>query len=314
MEKFLSKKSGKEIKEPNISDWRRTVTGDLTSAFRKYNGEKISLPEFVERGPFVKEIYNAKFKKIPTDFRPLHAEKINEIKNNPGSPLLSQQESGIRNSCALPYQLNADGELSDDKKSFEIIFSVENQLPGAQSDGSPFNVYTPGKYASSKDNNLKVYDKVKAWAYAVRTGEKLSAKWRLEDFESDSYHLRVYGPNGFFREFIGDKNNPALSVKLEYEQVKSSSQKFTGNIILRLKNLGDENHSIEVIDNSYKNPKQSVELDKTESKELVLNFQKSFNWYDISIRKTGNNLFERRYAGRVETGEAGKTDPLMGRV
>ena len=233
LEKFLSKKTGKEIKETNISDWRRTVTGDLTSAFRKYDGEKIILPEFVKRDPFVKEIYNAKFKKLPTDFRPLHAEEINEIKNNPKSLLLSQQEHGIRNSCALPYQLNADGELSDDKKTFEIIFSAENELPGMQSDGSPFNVYAPGKYAS-KDNS-KIYENVKAWSYAVRMGDKLKAQWPLENFENDSYHLRVYGPNGFFREFIGDKNDPAVSVEFKYEQMKNSPQKFTGNIILALK-------------------------------------------------------------------------------
>ena len=198
------------------------------------------------------------------------------------------------------------------KKLFEIIFSAENELPGVQSDGSPFNVYAPGKYAS-KDNS-KIYENVKAWSYAVRMGDKLKAQWPLENFENDSYHLRVYGPNGFFREFIGDKNDPGVSVQFEYERMKSSPQKFTGNIVLVFKNWSDENHSIQIIDNSYKNPNQSVDLNKTESKELLLNFQKSFNWYDISIRTTGDKLFEKRFAGRVETGEPGKTDPLMGRV
>ncbi|MEO8820302.1 MAG: phospholipase C, phosphocholine-specific [Ginsengibacter sp.] len=313
LEKFLSKKTGKEIKEPNISDWRRTVTGDLTSAFRPYKGEKIILPEFVKRDLFVEKIYNAKFKKLPTDFRALHANEINEVKNNPKSSLLSRQEPGIRNSCALPYQLNADGELSDDKKIFEIIFSAENELFGTKSAGSPFNVYAPGKYASLKDNS-KIYQDVKAWSYAVRTGDKLKAQWPLENFENDRYHLRLYGPNGFFREFIGDENDAAVSVKIEYEQMRNSPKKYTGNIVLIFKNLSDERHSIEVVDNSYKNPKQNFELDKLDTKQLVLALQKSFNWYDISVKIEGNNLFEKRFAGRVETGEPGKSDPFMGRV
>ncbi|MEO8823292.1 MAG: phospholipase C, phosphocholine-specific, partial [Ginsengibacter sp.] len=257
LEKFLSKKTGKEIKETNISDWRRTVTGDLTSAFRKYNGEKIILPEFVKRDPFVEKIYNAKFKKLPTDFRALHKDEIDEIKNNPDSPLISRQESGIRNSCALPYQLNADGELSDDKKTFDVIFSAGDELLGVQSAGSPFNVYVHGKYVSSNENNSIIYENVKAWSYAVRTGDKIKAQWPLENFENGRYHLRVYGPNGFFREYIGDKNDPSVRINFMYERMKNSPQKFTGNIILLFKNLSNENHSIEIIDNSYNDPKQS---------------------------------------------------------
>jgi phospholipase C len=126
LEKFLSKKTGKEIKETNISDWRRTVAGDLTSVFRPYHNEKIILPEFVKRGPFVEKIYNAKFKKLPADFQPLDTEEINDVRNNLyQSNLLPQQEIGVRNSCALPYQLNVDGGLADDKKLFISVFLQE---------------------------------------------------------------------------------------------------------------------------------------------------------------------------------------------
>ena len=49
LEKFLSKKFGKDIRETNITPWRRTVCGDLTSIFRKYNGSKITGLPFVEK-------------------------------------------------------------------------------------------------------------------------------------------------------------------------------------------------------------------------------------------------------------------------
>jgi phospholipase C len=48
------------------------------------------------------------------------------------------------------------------------------------------------------------------------------------------------------------------------------------------------------------------------SATLVWNLEDSFSWYDITIKVKGHPDFEKRYAGRVETGKHGKTDPLMG--
>jgi phospholipase C len=47
---------------------------------------------------------------------------------------------------------------------------------------------------------------------------------------------------------------------------------------------------------------------------IALDTGNSFGWYDFSVKIKGNTTFERRYAGRVETGAASKTDPLMGRA
>ena len=46
----------------------------------------------------------------------------------------------------------------------------------------------------------------------------------------------------------------------------------------------------------------------------MLNLNKSFYWYDISVKIKGNDIFEKRYAGRVETGRESKSDPAMGMV
>jgi phospholipase C len=48
--------------------------------------------------------------------------------------------------------------------------------------------------------------------------------------------------------------------------------------------------------------------------DLVFDTSKSFGWYDFSMKMKDNSSFERRYAGRVETGIASKTDPLMGKI
>ena len=39
---------------------------------------------------------------------------------------------------------------------------------------------------------------------------------------------------------------------------------------------------------------------------------RSRGWYDLLVTVAGDPLFERRYAGHVETGEDTVTDPLMG--
>ena len=37
-------------------------------------------------------------------------------------------------------------------------------------------------------------------------------------------------------------------------------------------------------------------------------------WYDFSVSLGASSSFERRFAGRVETGEHGYSDPFMGAV
>jgi phospholipase C len=68
----------------------------------------------------------------------------------------------------------------------------------------------------------------------VAAGDMLQDEWKIEDFENGNYHLRVYGPNGFYREFLGNKNNPLLKVTCDYEA--SGSGKLTGNVVVTVLN------------------------------------------------------------------------------
>jgi phospholipase C len=65
VEDFLEKKFHKKVQEENITQWRRTICGNLTSAFRPYHGEKIDGPVFLERKPFIEGIHQAQFKQAP---------------------------------------------------------------------------------------------------------------------------------------------------------------------------------------------------------------------------------------------------------
>ena len=67
LEKFLSNKTGKKVEEPNISDWRRTICGDLTSTFRPYSGELAKTLPILNRDAAVEGIHKAQFKNcLPT--------------------------------------------------------------------------------------------------------------------------------------------------------------------------------------------------------------------------------------------------------
>lgn len=302
LEKFLGKKFGKKIEESNISTWRRTVCGDLTSAFRPYNNEKLNKPEFLNRDEFVESIHKAQFKNPPSNFKRLTKDEIAKINKAPRSSPMPSQEQGIRSSCALPYELYVDGMLSDDKNSFEISMKAGNNFFGDSSAGSPFQVYAPGKYGD---------DEVRSWDYTVAAGDELKDHWRITDFANEYYHLRVYGPNGFFREFRGNKKDAAIDVKLKYEE---KNKKPTGKIILQITNNDKRSQTVMIADNSYKTGKKEQLLAAGSSKNVLFDTSKSFGWYDVSVKLKGNSSSEKRYAGRVETGTASKTDPLMGRV
>jgi len=314
LEGFLSKKTGKTIKEPNISDWRRTICGDLTSVFRPYNGETIPNPEFLPKDEFVESIHKAQFKKLPDDYKLLTAEEIAQINHAPHLSLyMPKQEKGIKPSCALPYQLYADGKLSGDKKSFGLKFTASDEVFGKAATGVPFNVYAPGKYLQEKDKQ-QVMDNVRTWAYGLTAGDSLADVWPLNEFEDDNYHLRVYGPNGFFREFKGNAADPDIDIACEYQRGLTDNKKLSGNIELRLHNLSSTTHTVEVTDHAYKINNHKKILAAQSKSSLALNLVNSHGWYDFSVKVSGSQSFEKRYAGRVETGRSSYSDPLMGEV
>ncbi|UPK70994.1 phosphocholine-specific phospholipase C [Chitinophaga filiformis] len=309
LEHYLSHKTGKSIVESNITEWRRTICGDLTSVFRPYNGEKMHLPVFGDKDTFIESIHKAQFKEVPSGFKKLTAAEIAAINKDTTAPHMARQEDGIRPACALPYEIYVDGRPGGDRKSFEIKFTAGTDLAGKKSAGVPFNVYAPGKYLSADKGT---YEAVRTWAYAVKAGDSLTDKWPLEAFENGLYHLRVYGPNGFYREFKGDENDPLVDVVCGYER---KGKAFTGNISLQLNNT-DHTHvyTVEITDHAYKSGDHKKVLAAGVKSSMVLDLSKSYGWYDFSVRISGSRTFERRYAGHVENGKVTFSDPAMGRV
>lgn len=308
LEKFTSHKSGKKIEETNISAWRRTICGDLTSTFTPYDGEKIPLPTFLARNEFMESIYNAQFKKLPNAYKALSKSEIEQINKNPfTSSLMPKQEKGTRPACAIPYELSAHGEFNTAKNAFQIKLEAKNGMFGDRSAGAPFMIYAPGKYKN---------ETVKVWNYAVKAGDALNAAFNPEDFENGKYHLRVYGPNGFFREYAGTKDHAFLVVAPHPDYNKMIAKRGDVMVEVSSKNLVKDVKII-VTDNAYGAESQTLVLPKmqdgVEKGRLITIFSsKTSNWYDFSITIEGEPDFLVIYAGHVETGRASESDPYMG--
>jgi len=312
LEHFVNKKFDKKIHIEHISNWRRTICGDLTSVFTPFDESEDKLPE-QKKEAVVKKIYNAKFKQLPNAYRKMTLdEAISLAPHLKDSTLMPKQEKGTKTACALPYELYADGNLNKNKKNFEIKMKAGNQVFGSSSSGSPFTVYMPGKYPENYEGSI---DKRFNRQYAVVAGDELSDDWQLNSFEEGKYFLKMFGPNGFYREFKGSLDDPELRITCSYEVEKQNTKRLTGNILINVENHSDRERSLVIEDHGYdKKNNQEIKIRSGEKKITRVRINCPSDWYDFSIRVKSNSFFLKRFAGKVETGELGTTDPVMGGV
>ena len=191
----------------------------------------------------------------------------------------ARQEKGTRPSTALPYSLTVDGVAREG--------GLVLTLAAGKGAGSGFHAYTPGLYKGSS--------RLRTRAYAVAAGSSLQDVWELAGFPDGKYDVRVHGPNGFYREFVGSAFDPALDVRVGY---------VDGDLELRI--IGHAGAAMVLTDESYGSGRRVLKVDS--SLKLRLGLKRSQRWYDFSVVMGG---FRRRFAGRVEDGSIGVSDPAM---
>jgi len=311
LENFLNRKTGKKIRSNQVSSWRRAICGDLTSAFRPAQAEATGLPTLPKKEAVITAIQNAKNKPAQVKPDPLPAKEIEKINSylpfaSGSSSFMPQQEPGTRRACALPYQLFAEGSLSASKDQITLHFTSGKGNFGQRitPTGAPFSVYT---------NRLYKGQAGKTWSYAVKGNDQLTDQLALADFENGHYHICISAPNGFFRQFEGDKTDPQIRINCMYENAGLLSKKPTGNIELLIENEGDHQLELIITDNAYhSNNSRTVTVAPRIRIKALIDLQKSSGWYDISVSVKGNSIYSKQYAGHAETGEDSITDPYMG--
>ena len=176
--KFLEKRFG--VREDNISDWRRAVCGDLTSAFDfatpNQDWTALTLPATADYMQRVARSKAAPSLKIP---------------QTQGA---SAQDGPQRGARPLPYALSADARVTNGKLWIDLV--------NAGRAGAVFQVF---------DNT----DRDAPWRFTLAAGQKYAAgHWNKAGCAPGPYDLTVHGPNGFYRRFAGDtsKAQPIVTV------------------------------------------------------------------------------------------------------
>jgi len=189
---FIEKRFGQRhpgLREHNITKWRRSVTGDLTSAFNfaTPNEAKVPLPNTVAYLP-------------PDNQR--HPDYTPEPPVEQAMPV---QESGLRPARAVPYELNVHGQADLANGTVEIHFGNSGKATAVFHVRSSNSQHGP-------------------WTYTVEPNVEISDSWIYTATGQTTYDLSVYGPNGFLRTFKGslagnDKAN--LDIRSVYDAPRS---------------------------------------------------------------------------------------------
>jgi phospholipase C len=158
---FLEARFG--VAESNISQWRRAVCGNLTSAFDFAGTQDTSVPRIA---PVASIVVGNRTDYVPTP------------------QVMPTQEPGTRKARPLPYEVFVHSRM--DTRNVQLWLDFANT--GAA--GAAFYVA----------NRLKPNDNPRR--YTLSAGDVLSDYWLLADTKG-AYDLAVYGPNGYLCQFKG---------------------------------------------------------------------------------------------------------------
>jgi phospholipase C len=274
--RFMEQRFG--VMEPNISDWRRAISGDLTSAFD--------------------------FKTPNTDLSQLHLPSTDDYKarlahaaTQPSLKIPDTQASGSqptdrRPARPLPYAINAN--MRQGKR--DLLIDLANT-------GRKAAVFTIHDYAA--------YNLMGPWRYTLDAGQSYTAgHWNHK--EREVYDLAIHGPNGFYRHFAGRlRDDDRLTP--DPLMVVASENARTGELSLALQNTGDAPVEVRLTnDPRYSQGDRTLILPVNGVETVRLDLSPSDQWYDLSLKIVGNDHWLRRYAGHIETGRASRTDPGIG--
>jgi phospholipase C len=202
----------------------------------------------------------------------------------------------------LPYELNVSGTLNEKRDRIVLRFEAGKEQFGQRAAGSPFIVY-----ARKTPDTLEVRD------YAVAAGTHLEDSWPIADFENGAYHLCVYGPNGFFREFRGTTSSPRLEVRIQPVRPNATDSSPGSDVQVQVINHDANPVDVEIVKRSYGKATHRQEVAPQKTVAPVVEAEQSFGWYDFVIRVADDKLFQQTFAGRIETGKWSFSDPLIGR-
>ena len=279
--RFLEKRFDIEI--PTISKWRRSVAGDLTSAF-DFKNPNYTFPNLPSTVGYADDSI------IQCDTLPKP-----EI---PVEQSIPKQEPGTRKARQLPYEFEIIDTISEDKKTLNLRFFAKGESGGA------FQLYdfinpknAPRKYTLHGKSTLED---------SLNIGEK--------------YDFSVHGPNGFVRRFTGKSNHDSCILEDVYSSIENGKIYIEiKNKFEKLCNFSYKDNaynSIKELVSETLHEKQSklIEIDVTNSGNWY-DVSISIGSRNLNDERYLNNeQYYRRLMGRIEringTGDPANINPL----
>jgi phospholipase C len=269
--RFLEKRFG--VAEPNISAWRRTVCGDLTSAFDfkspNLDWTVLTLPDTADYMQRVARSLASPSLKIPAVQVP------------------SAQDGGQAMARPLRYRLSADARIERGRLWIDLV--------NAGGTGAVFQVFDAADAAGP-------------WRFTVGPGERYAAGHWNRAAPLDAYDLILHGPNGFYRRFAGRTGQDLAVALTEATGGVVVAITNSGAVSRTVRAAMDEPYPID----AGALRQRKVVVDPGQTAQILWALAASDEWYSLTVLAEGIPDFRQRFAGHVETGRASRTDPGIG--
>jgi phospholipase C len=202
----------------------------------------------------------------------------------PAAGALPKQEPGSRPSRPLRYAPYADGAATPATGRFTLTFSA------GKSAGAGFYVTS----ANRTDG---------PWTYTAEAGKTISDTWNAA-YSKGSYDLSVFGPNGFLVTFRGTAATVGPEVTVRHDAGNG------GQLVLTATNAATSACRLTVA-NAYGAQSSSFTVPAGGKVVRTVDVRGGKHWYDLKVTSATDSTFLRRFAGHVETGRPGVSDPAL---
>ena len=193
--RFLERRFGHQdasLIETNITEWRRTVTGDLTSCFNFAKPNEVAVPKLPTTSAYAP----------PTAAEIAAGTRFNDyVPVPPTSATVARQEPGIRPARPLPYRPLVQGTALRAPTPSRSI-SATRVLPASP---TMCDRAAPALRVLGHSPSLRTTRPTMSWNLGA-TGA------------SSAYDLSVYGPNGWYRLYKGSVAAGAANLSVETDE------------------------------------------------------------------------------------------------
>ncbi|MER0244680.1 phospholipase C, phosphocholine-specific [Streptomyces sp. HSW2009] len=283
------------VHEPNIGAWRRTVCGDLTSAFDFTR--RRGLPAVEQPGPIPP--FAGRWRPAP-----------------PADQRLPRPERGPRPARPLPYAPDADGRLDAQAGVFKLALRNAGRAsahlalyPYADEYATPQHRDLPGAGrhpygagATEPDGAAEHGADGAADGAQEAAGHGSGRPGRGESWEvpvkAGAYRFTLTGPNGFRREFAGTARGVAAGTA-----VRSRIDARRRELHLTLENTGRTALTFTLKPLAYAGAgARTVTVAAGRTRTVPFPAARTHGWYDLELTVAQDASFRRRLMGHIENG------------